>query len=199
MCHDHPVSKQGRQNLQVRHYINSSWKNKRSCGWLRITAFVSNQGFLCMWVCFSTFLLKRQYTIPGNFRNKTHPQPHQPSINIPIFGHMLPACWHEDVCAWVDRWCLIKRGSASRPEILAPRGHKGLGHPCLREGKCQLCKGTLPPLTLVPSEDSGKKPWALWAGGAVTRFLGRESLGDGETHPPCGCGQDSLVLVFCFF
>ena len=126
----------------------------------------------CICEFFSILLLKRKYTIPGKFKNKTYPQSHQPSINISIFGHLFPACWHEDLWACVEEWCLIKWGSDSCPEIPAFTVHWGLECPCPREGKHQwgrrLCH--LPPLlshqkTLGGSHGLQEKE-GLWVGRA---------------------------------
>lgn len=72
-----------------------SWQlGTRKLRWQAIQYYTCSQPGLFGWVgmLFSILLLKRQFTIPGNFRSKTHLQSHLPRKNIFIFGHLLPTC-----------------------------------------------------------------------------------------------------------
>ena len=55
MCPDHLVSKQDMHYLQLRSYINDSWKNESLCGWVCNTAFVPIQDFLYMGIFFQYY------------------------------------------------------------------------------------------------------------------------------------------------
>ena len=78
------------------------------------------------------------------------------SANISIFD-LLPACWHEDVWAWAEGWCLMMWGSASHPEPVALSRSPRPEAPMPQGREASAAQMSPPPLP--------------------TQFLGRETLG----------------------